>query len=237
MLQKKVNPFCPALAHTLPSSNRKAFGGSPQTLQSVRDMKKSKQLSFFKPYTRFFGGQLLHGKRRRQRPLSTKEPIHIVLRSSWAKGPFSFLLVKNKKPIERLIASNAKSYGVKVYRQAIVGNHFHLIIQIPSRKAYNRFIRVLSSQVASHVMRSLSFKKFQQLIYDQNAGDPPSGAEEIQGKGQAFWQFRPWTRVMRWGRDYQTCCRYLLQNTLEALGFTSYKPRKNIYAKWLSEDP
>ena len=194
-------------------------------------MRKFQQFSFFKANERFFGGRLLHGRRRRQRPLSTKEPIHIVLRSSWAQGPFSFLLIKNKKVIERLIESYAKEYAIKVYGKALVGNHFHLIIQIPSRKSYNRFIRVLSSRIASHVMRQQSFKNFQKLIFNQNAGDPP-GAQEIQGKGQAFWQFRPWTRVMHWGRDFQICRKYLLQNTLEALGFTTYKPRKNIDARW-----
>jgi len=213
------------------SRERQRPRASPPLLAFVEDMKKVRQLSFFKSNTRFFGGQLLHGRRRSQRPLSTKEPIHIVLRSSWARGPFSFLLTKNKKTIERLIDFNAKDYGIKVYRKAIVGNHFHLVIQTPSRKAYNRFIRVLSSQVASHVMRSQSFKNFQKLIFNQNAGDP-LGAGEIQGKGQAFWQFRPWTRVLRWGKDFQNCCRYLMQNTLEALGFTAYKPRKNIYAQW-----
>ena len=204
-------------------------------LHLVAIMKRSQQLSFFKSGERFFGGRLLHGRRRRQRPLSTKEPIHIVLRSSWAQGIFSFLLIKNKKPIERLIESYAREHAIKVYGRAIVGNHFHLIIQIPSRKSYNRFIRVLSSRIASHVMRSQSFVNFQKLIFNQNAGDPPPGAEEEQGKGQAFWQFRPWTRVLRWGRDFQICRQYLTKNTLEALGFTVYKPRKNIYAKWFRE--
>lgn len=197
-------------------------------------MRKSQQLSLFKSNDRFFGGRLLHGRRRRQRPLSTKEPIHIVLRSSWARGPFSFLMTKNKKTIERLIEFNARQYAVKVYSRAIVGNHFHLIIKIPSRKSYNRFIRVLSSQVASHVMRSQSFQDFQKLFLDQYAGEPPK-AEEVQGKGQAFWQFRPWTRVMYWGNDFQGGRKYLMQNILEALGFTTYKPRKNIYAKWFKE--
>lgn len=178
----------------------------------------------------------MHGRRRRQRPLSTKEPIHIVLRSSWARGPFSFLLTKNKKTIERQIEFYARKYAIKVYRRAIVGNHFHLIIRIPSRKSYNRFIRVLSSQIASHVMRSQSFRDFQKLFLDQYAGDPPM-AGELQGKGQAFWQFRPWTRVMPWGQAFKACCKYLTQNTLEALGFTTYKPRKNIYAKFFKEEP
>lgn len=199
-------------------------------------MGKSQQLSFFKANQRFFGGRLIHGRRRGRRPLSTKEPIHIVLRSSWARGPFSFLLTKNKKAIERLIQIYARQYAIKVYSRAIVGNHFHLIIQISSRKSYNRFIRVLSSQIASHVMRSQSFQEFQKHFLEQHAGDPPTAAE-VQGKGQAFWQFRPWTRVMHWGKDFQACRKYLTQNILEALGFTAYKPRKNVYAKWFKEEP
>jgi REP element-mobilizing transposase RayT len=186
-------------------------------------MKKTIQLSLFKNFNnpiRVFGGSLLHGKRRNARPLSTKEPIHVVLRSSWAGGAFSFLLSKNKKTIEHQLRVTSKRYGVKVYRSAIVSNHLHLIIQIHNRKAYLNFIRVFSGQVASHMMNRRSFRQFQKSLPSQNRD-----SAEVQGSGQAFWQFRPWTRVLYWGKDFRSACAYVLQNTLEALGFISYRPR------------
>ena len=188
-------------------------------------MKKSKQLSLLKPTVRFFGGILLHSRRKGVRPLSTREPIHLVMRSSWAYGATSFLLVKNRPVIERLLRSTAKAYGIKVYRQAIVQNHLHLVIKIPHRPAYKKFIRVFSSQVASHVMLSQSFKIFKKLQREKARGDALPADTEIQGKGQAFWQMRPWTRVITWGRDFRQTCTYVTKNTLEALGFIPFTPR------------
>ncbi len=196
-------------------------------------MKKQKQLQFFKSPLRFFGGRLLHGTRRSLRPLNSKEALHLVIRSSYAKRENSFLNKRNKAPIETILKQTAKKNFIKVYRSAIVGNHIHLIIQFPNRRNYKTFIRVLTSQIAEHVMRKQSFKVFKKLQQTQHPGDPP----ELQGKGQAFWQFRPFTRILAWGRDYQTACGYVLRNTLEALGFTEYEKRKNKkYEKYLNEE-
>jgi hypothetical protein len=63
-------------------------------------------------------------------------------------------------------------------------------------------------------------------------GEGSMRAHETQGKGQRFWQFRPFSRVMSWGRDFKNGCKYVVQNTLEALGFIPYKPRRNHYAQW-----
>jgi len=219
-------------------------------------MKKIRQLNLFKKDLRFFGGSLLYGRRKSVRPLSTKEPIHVVLRSSWAYSENSFLLDKNKKDIERIIQRTALKYHIKVYRRAIVSNHLHLIIKISSRKNYQTFIRVLSSQIASHVMKMQSFKVFQKLLFKSatRAGDPTSvsiksgknqvlpclryekALREPQGKEQAFWQFRPFTRILHWGKDFKESCNYLIKNTLEALGFITYVERKNIYRKYLFAD-
>ena len=35
-------------------------------------------------------------------------------------------------------------------------------------------------------------------------------------KGQGFWEFRPFSRIVNWGRDLKTCMQYLKQNVLEA---------------------
>ena len=54
-------------------------------------------------------------------------------------------------------------------------------------------------------------------------------------KDQGFWEFRPFSRVVNWGRDFKTCVQYLKQNVLEALDFVPYKPRKDYYSKWLKD--
>lgn len=207
-------------------------------------MKKAKQLHLFKSDLRAFGGQLLHGKRRGRRPLSSKEPLHLVMRSSWcggggAMGGTSFLSPKNKQTIHNLIQRTAKIYGIRVYQVALMSNHLHVVLRISHRNSYKTFVRVLAGRIASHVMRDQSFKVFKRLVLNQLLGDPPKehpGQVETQGKGQAFWQFRPWTRVLHWGRDYKVCCEYVKQNVLEALGFIEYKPRKHRYFALKSKD-
>jgi REP element-mobilizing transposase RayT len=234
----------PPLGHSSLSPAFDADEGSPRNVHLFFPMKKPKQLNLFKPDLRMFGGQLLHGKRRGRRPLSTKEPIHLVLRSSWcggsgAMGSNSFLAKRNKHPIYGLIQRTAKDYGIRIYQVALMSNHLHLVIRIFDRKAYRRFVRVLASRIASHVMRDQSFRVFKRQLLNSVTSDPSKelpGQVETQGKGQAFWQFRPWSRVLYWGRDCKNCCDYVKQNVLEALGFVQYKPRKHRYMSSDSEE-
>lgn len=69
-------------------------------------MKKPQQLQLMKKDLRFFGGALLKGKRKNLRPLSSKDPIHIVMRSTFAKGNDSFLAQRNHAAISGKIASH-----------------------------------------------------------------------------------------------------------------------------------
>jgi REP element-mobilizing transposase RayT len=204
--------------------------------------KKPTQQRLFKKDLRFFGGRLLHGRRRTHRPLNTKEAIHLVMRSSWAMGADSFLHKRNKSQIERLITVVAQKYRVRVYQKAIASNHVHLMIKIESQKLYSAFIRALAGKIASQVMRQQSFKVFRRRqIRDRGDGGGGGGAsagegKEIQGLGQQFWQFRPWTRLIAWGKDYLGCCKYVARNSLEALGFIAYKPRgKSPYLRWYAK--
>jgi REP element-mobilizing transposase RayT len=191
-------------------------------MKTFSSSKKQKQLAFFKPESKSFGGELLHGRRRRRRPTSCQHSLHVILRSSWARGPHSFRAPRNLPRIERLIRGIARKFRIKVYRQAIVGNHIHLIIGFGYRESYKSFVRLLSGQIASHVMGQQSFKVFRRSLHP---GDTP-GPQEPQGKGQQFFQFRPFTRVLNWGRDFQTCAQYVRQNALEAIGAIPYRPRK-----------
>lgn len=121
-------------------------------------MKKPQQLQLMKKDLRFFGGALLKGKRKNLRPLSSKDPIHIVMRSTFAKGKDSFLAQRNHAAIERFISIFSKRFHIRIYQRAIVGNHIHLIIRSPHRNQYKAFIKALSGKIASHVMGDQSFK-------------------------------------------------------------------------------
>jgi len=77
------------------------------------------------------------------RPLDPKRPVHLVLRSSRAKGPWSLLHPKNERRVRRVLDVTAAKYGVRVYRFANVGNHLHLLIMARSRRIFRIPSRVL----------------------------------------------------------------------------------------------
>jgi len=151
-----------------------------------------------------FGGSLVKGNPREQRPISVKRPMHLVMRSSLAKGESSFLKTRYARQIRSMIDRSARATGIKIYRYANSGNHLHLIVMASSRTAFKRFIRTISGLIARLIL----------------------GAERGKAMGIQFWDARPFTRILEWGRDYRQVCAYLLQNTLEAFGFIPYLPRK-----------
>jgi putative transposase len=163
-----------------------------------------KQLSFHSltknQLSRQFGGMLLKGNAKVKRPLSTKEPIHLVLKSHLAFGGRSFLLKKNYGKIDSIIRRSAKSNGIKIYHFVNVGNHLHLVIKVDrknattGRLAFRSFIRSVTGLVARHVV----------------------GAERNDGKGIKFWQSRPFTRILSWGRDFNFIARYMGKNSAQA---------------------
>jgi putative transposase len=198
-------------------------------------MQKSKQLSFIRPQAKFFGGALLQSKRKSQRPLTAKDSIHFVLRSEWAKGRNSFLVAKNRTVIGRILDHFAKKFGVRIYQKSINSNHIHLLLKITNRTLYRAFIKSISGQIASHVMEQQSFILFQKQQQFQERGDGPPKSKFERGKQQCFWQFRPFSRIVNWGRDFKICTMYLKQNVLEAFGFVQYNVRRNYYSAWIKK--
>ena len=173
------------------------------------NMKRAKQFGFElleRKNVKYFGGAYLKNSNpKEKRPVSTKRCMHLVLRSLKAKAEFSFL--RRDQKIKKIIGAQAVHFGVKIYRMANGGNHLHLIILPRSREAFKGFIRSISGLIARTVLH----------------------AEKGNAKNLRFWDKRPFTRIIEWGREYRTVCRYLLQNTLEALGFIPYQPRNHPF--------
>jgi REP element-mobilizing transposase RayT len=151
--------------------------------------------------TKSFGGSTLKGNPREARPVSTKRPMHLVVRSSLAKGELS--LLRRSVAVEKIVRRTALRKGVKIHRFANAGNHLHLIIQPRSRKGYQAFIRAMTGLLARLALK----------------------AERGRGKGLRFWDARPFTRILEWGRDFREACGYVLKNFLEAEGFLDFVPR------------
>ncbi len=152
-----------------------------------------------------FGGSLLKGNPRDARPISTKRPIHLVMRSSLARGRRSFLSPAIAQRIQRLVYRLARNRGITIYRFANSGNHLHIIARTPSRESYRGYVRALSGIIARITL----------------------GVERGKSKGLRFWDARPFTRIIEWGREYKIASKYVTQNLLEALGFIPYQERKD----------
>ena len=145
------------------------------------------------------------GNPRERRPISVKRPMHLVMRSSIAVGEKSFLRTRYAKRIEEFIRRSALENGVKIYRYANSGNHLHLLVMPRSRDAFNAFSRVVTGLIARVIL----------------------GAEKGQGKGVKFWDARPFSRILEWGRKFKIVSDYLLKTTLESLGFIPFVRRRN----------
>jgi hypothetical protein len=78
---------------------------------------------------------------------------------------------------------------------ANAGNHLHLLLQAPSRDCLSAFLRAISGRIAQLVL---------------NGGSLPKGVE--------FWDARPFSRLVNWGRDLLAVARYLRMNSTE-VGF------------------
>lgn len=169
---------------------------------------KSKKQEFLPGFEQLgvkeFGGSKLRGNAREQRPIAIKRPMHLVMRSTLATGERSFLRAKRARKIAELVHRLGKEKGVKVYRFANSGNHLHFIVLPKSREAFKSYIKAVTGVIAR-----LSL-----------------GVDRGKAKGLKFWDAKPYTKILEWGREYKTVCKYLLQNTLEALGFIPYQPRK-----------
>jgi REP element-mobilizing transposase RayT len=161
---------------------------------------------FEKLKARDFGGSLIKGNPREARPISTKRPMHLVMRSSLAKGERSFLRNKRARAIRELIHRAGKAQGLRIYRYANSGNHLHLIVLPDSRAAFRRFIRSVTGLIARLIL----------------------GAERGHALDTKFWDARPFTRVLEWGRDFRTACSYVVRNKLEALGFVPLRGQRRL---------
>ena len=160
-----------------------------------------KELKNYRKQTRGFGGSLLKGNHPKgSRPLSSKHAMHIVLRSEIAKRELSMRHPRHR--VDDIVHQQAEKWGVRIYRYANVGNHLHILVRVGSRKLYQGFIRSIAGLIARSVLNSQRGRSSQ----------------------QKFWQARPFTRVVRWGRDYIRAKDYVVLNAREALGFLS--PRK-----------
>jgi REP element-mobilizing transposase RayT len=160
------------------------------------------------------GGDTRKCLRKTRRPFSPDASIHLVLRSERAHGRRSLLHRRNRSRVEALIHGQAARAGIRVYRHANVGNHLHLLVKAPSRRALSCYLRALSGLIARHVLEA---RKGKPMLLPKVA--PRSTIKP------RFWDHAPYSRLVHWGREFRALCASLAKNRLEACGFGGAKLR------------
>lgn len=154
---------------------------------------KQLKLKCSNSYKKEFGGELLVGRRKTQRPLSIKRPIHLVLRSTQSK-----VFIPWNRSLEKLIYKLAQRFNIKIYDLSLNWSHIHSVILIKSRQDYVGFIRALSSILAKKIRLAKGFST-------------------------PIFTLRPFTRILEWGRDFANTLNYVLINQLESVSLINRK--------------
>lgn len=174
-------------------------------------MKRKPQLYFndsFIPKKEFGGSLLKNSNAKKRRPLSTKVPVHLVLRSSIAKGAYSLRGPKTQYIIKNILSKQARKFGISIMEYSNNGNHLHLLVKLSNLATYKSFIRSITGLIARAA----------------------TGAEKNSSKNLKFWDKRPYTRLVQSFRGYKIAKDYVIQNHLEYIGVIPYTPRKTRYS-------
>jgi REP element-mobilizing transposase RayT len=140
------------------------------------------------------GGAFTRCRRKLERPVSVRRPMHVVLTSHRARGPWS--LRRHERAVRDALRTMARRFGIRVYDFANVGTHLHLLVRARRRESFQAFLRSFAGIVARRV----------------------TGARRGRPSGP-FFSGLAWSRVVAWGRDYLGVRHYVFRNEIEgALG-------------------
>lgn len=127
--------------------------------------------------------------------------MHLVLRSSKAKGDWSFKRPQHSTKIRQITDKFAIRYGVRVLSLANAGNHLHFHIKLTNRFTYRPFIRALTAAIAMAVTGASRWNPLKKTAKDR------------------FWDYRPFTRVVQSFRALLNLRDYIQINKLEGYGY------------------
>jgi len=151
------------------------------------------QLLFFDRPTRAelrrteHGGDVRRGKRKLERPVSTRRPMHLVLTAAQGRCLRSY-----DRIVRDVLRGMARRFDVRVYDFANVNSHLHLVVRARRREAFQGFQRSFAGIVARRI----------------------TGARRGRPCGAVF-KGLAWSRVVCWGRDYIGVRHYVFRNQIE----------------------
>jgi len=173
---------------------------------------KKTQLDLFKKGIDRYGGSLQTTRKGRAhgRPVSTKHSMHFVLRSTKARGEWSFL--RHKREIAEILNRFANKNGIKIESFANVGNHLHLHLKLSNRHAYKPFIRAITSAIMMKVTGTSRWWKYGRASGKYLKNEP-------QKENGRFWDRRPYSRIVVGFKAVLNLRDYILINKYEGFNY------------------
>ena len=142
------------------------------------------------------------------RPLSCREPLHVVFKVNKIILKHKTLRSKHGFPlVQRIIKRYAKRFFVKIEQLSVQNDHLHLLIRTSRRSLFHHFFRVVAGQIAQQ------FANQGLCVTDT----PKSGMQS-----RRLWRHRPFSRVVRGYRAYRIVRDYIQLNQKEVLGVIRY---------------
>jgi REP element-mobilizing transposase RayT len=148
------------------------------------------------------GGSLATGRRKGPRPIDTRRPMHLVMRSSRARGEWSLRRREHDARIRAALRRASSRFGIRVYEFANAGNHLHLLIRARRRSLFQGFLRTFAGAAARCV----------------------TSARRGRRTG-SFWDGLTYSRVVGWGREFIRVRSYVVMNEREGKGLIPPQPR------------
>ena len=175
---------------------------------------RQKQQSFFKSDSkhRFCHGGTLRQLRagRGMRPLSSKEPIHVVFKVNRLRLRFGLRSSQSQKLVFQIVRQYSKKFFVRIDQISLQRDHCHLLVRATRRTHFHHFFRVTAGQIA---------QRFEKEGLLRVTGTPKTKPK----KGTGLWKHRPFSRVVRGWRACKIVRDYIRLNELEAQGKVPYR--------------
>lgn len=154
------------------------------------------------------GGQSTANKRKESRPFVANLPVHLVLKSSRAKGQWSLNHHRNRSKIQSILYTHADRLKVRILRSQNVGNHLHLLVKSAEKKPLQDFLRIITGRIAVTITGAKKGVK--------KLSEHPHIQTQSQYK-RKFWDGLSWSRLVNWGKEFFQVSQYIQKNQFDLL--------------------
>ena len=97
--------------------------------------------------------------------------------------------------IKTLMQKQAHKRFIKIYQLQVMTNHIHIVLKAKNKEDLNSFLRTICGLIPKLINKT------------------------------RIWLYRPFSRIVSWGKDYERIKSYMHINSLQKQGFTKAEAR------------